>query len=836
MKKYLLLFLYTFLSLSVYAQKTQQSVSPGKCTSYTVNGNKVIFNCENGSKVQLQLCSRSVVKVWYEPIGEFKRTNESFAVVNEQLEEMGTLQVNEQPQAYELFTDFLRIRVNKEPFQLHFFDKYQKPLLSDFKDKGLVKEGDKLVAYKAMKSDEQFFGLGEKAGPLNKRGRSYKMWNSDQPCYGAAQDPLYKSIPFFMSSYNYGIFFDNTYKSEFKFGTESSDYYSFEAPGGEMLYYFIFGNNYKQIIQNYIQLTGQPIMPPKWALGFSQSRGLYKSEQQAREIAAEFRMRQIPNDIMYQDIGWVQGLQDFDWKKNNYSDPAKMVKDLEAMGFKMIISQDPVISQANEKQWREADSLGFLTTDTRTGKSYNMPWPWGGDCGVVDFTKPGVADWWGKYQQKPLNDGVRGFWTDMGEPAWSNEDATDRLYMKHHLGMHDEIHNVYGLTWDKIVTEQFEKHNPNQRIFQMTRAAYAGLQRYTFGWSGDAGNGNNVLDGWHQLANQIPLSLSAGMGGIPFWACDISGYCGDITDYPAMAELYVRWLQFGVMNPLSRAHHEGDNAVEPWRFGKEAERISKKAIELKYRLFPYIYTYAREAHDTGVPLMRALLLEYPNDPETFKTDGQYLFGRELLVAPVVEKGATSKRVYLPEGEWIDFNDGKTSYKGSRWIDYEAPLEVTPLFVKRGAIIPMMPVMQYIHEQPVYPVSLEIFPAVQNQQATFALYEDDGETNDYKKSIYSKTRFSCATTKEGYDVKVHGREENGYKVPGSRNYVLKLHLEQKPKSVLLNGKKVKTVKQAELQKSTEADMKSLLWSWNKESGVCSIKVPDTGKEVQVLVVK
>lgn len=261
-----------------------------------------------------------------------------------------------------------------------------------------------------------------------------------------------------------------------------------------------------------------------------------------------------------------------------------MLADLKDMGFKVVVSQDPVISQANKRQWEEADRLGYLVKDSTNGRSYDMPWPWGGNCGVVDFTLPAVADWWGAYQQKPIDDGIAGFWTDMGEPAWSNEEQTERLVMKHHLGMHDEIHNVYGLTWDKVVKEQFEKRNPNRRVFQMTRAAFAGLQRYTFGWTGDCGNGDDVTQGWGQMANQIPVLLSAGLGIIPFTTCDITGYCGDIEDYPAMAELYTRWIQMGAFNPLSRIHHEGNVAVEPWLFGEEAEKNAKAAIELKYRL------------------------------------------------------------------------------------------------------------------------------------------------------------------------------------------------------------------------------------------------------------
>ena len=827
-----ILAIFLLLSIQVFGQTKPQTL--GNCSSYKITGNQVVFSCDSKAKVLLQLCSGQVLKVWISPDGNFKRNNESFAVVNENLADVGKVNVNDEAAAYEIFTDQLRIRVNKNPFKLQIFDKYQKLVFSDFNERGFVKENNRITAYKALRSDEQFFGLGEKAGPINRRGRSYKMWNSDNPCYGVNEDPLYKSIPFFMSSYRYGVFFDNTYKSEFKFGTESNDYYSFEAPGGEMIYYFIFGNDYKQIIQSYTQLTGKPIMPPKWAFGFSQCRGDYTREDLARSTADEFRKRHIPCDIIYQDIGWVEGLQDFNWKKNNYSNPKKMVQDLSKMGYKMIISQDPVISQANKVQWKEADSLGFLATDVRTRKSYDMPWPWGGNCGVVDFTKPAVADWWGNYQQKPLNDGVKGFWTDMGEPAWSNEDATDRLNMKHHLGMHDEIHNVYGLTWDKVVTEQFNKHNPNKRIFQMTRAAYAGLQRYTFGWSGDSGNGNNVVEGWSQFANQIPVSLSAGMGLIPFWACDISGYCGDIKNTEAMSELYIRWMQFGVFNPLSRAHHEGGNASEPWRFGTEAENISREAIQLKYKLFPYIYTYAREAHDTGIPLMRALLLEYPTDLETYKLNAQFLFGRELLVAPVVEKGALTKDVYLPEGEWVNFNDGKTTYKGGQWITVDAPLNVIPLFVKKGSIIPTMPVMQYIHEKSSYPVSLEIFPAALNKEAAFTLYEDDGESRDYERNIYARTRFSSQTTKEGLVLKINVREEKGYKPEGERNYVLKIHSSFKPKNLLINSGKMKAIKSEKLLANVESDFKNPAWSWDEKEGIIYIKIADTGtaSEIQV----
>lgn len=804
-----------------------------ECISYTKTGNQVVFNSKDGAKLSLTISSNSVVKVWFDPTGKLTRNNESFAIINENLENIKDVNVNEEPSCYEIFTPQLRIRVNKNPMQLQIFDKWQKLVFSDFKDKGHISDSTSVKAYKILRNDEQFFGLGEKTGTLNRRGHNYKMWNSDRPCYSVTEDPLAKSIPFFMSSYKYGIFLDNTYKSEFKFGTESDEYFSFEAPNGAFVYYFIFGKDYKDILKQYINLTGKPIMPPKWALGFAQCRGLYTSEKQALDIASEFRKRQIPCDIIYQDIGWTQNLQDFEWRKGNYTNPKEMLNTLKEQGFKMIVSQDPVISQTNKKQWEEADKLGYLVKDVRTNKPYDMPWPWGGNCGVVDFTIPKVADWWGAYQQKPINDGISGFWTDMGEPAWSNEEDVDRLNMKHHIGMHDEIHNIYGLTWDKVVKEQFDKHNPNRRIFQMTRSAYAGLQRYTFGWTNDSGNGNDVLEGWQQLENQVAVGISAGLGGIPFWTTDISGYCGDITDYKAMGELYTRWMQFGVFNPLSRAHHEGDNAVEPWMFDDVVEKNAKAAIELKYQLFPYLYTYARKAHDTGLPITRGLFMEYPNDMEASKVDNQFIFGEELLVAPVLKKGERVKRVYLPDGEWIDFNDKKTVYLGGQTIAYRAPLGTIPLFVKKGSIIPMMPIMQYIGEKKDYPLLVHLFPNYEDETASFELYEDEGENQDYLKNIYSTTQIQCTTQADGLDTKITPKD-NGFVQSDNRNIVLIYHIDNKPSTIIVDGKNISVLNHSSNTEKIEKDTTSASWSWDENKNECWVKIPDRRKNIEISI--
>ncbi|MDY3979184.1 MAG: glycoside hydrolase family 31 protein [Tidjanibacter sp.] len=775
MKKYLF-WLTMALSLSTL------SVESKECTGYRqLSPREYRFADDAGGEMMLRICSESVLKVWYSFDGGFKDEGISIAVVEENLDN-SVPYFAEQPSSYELFTDKMRVVVSKSPMRLEVFDKYQKLLFADCGE-GHSHNGAEVVSTKMLRPDEHIYGLGEKAGTLDRRGRKWLMWNSDKPCYCTTEDPLYKSVPFFMSSLGYGVLFDNTYKSSFDFGSTASDCYTFSVPGGELKYYLMVGSDYKELIGSYIALTGRPVMPPRWALGFSQCRGLYTNEKLALDVAATFRQKQIPCDVIYQDIGWTEHLQDFEWRKANYSSPRAMIDSLHRNGFRVVVSQDPVVSVANASQWGEADKLGFFTVDRRTGKSYDMTWPWGGNCGVVDFTNPAACSWWGACQQKAIDDGVDGFWTDMGEPAWSNEESTDRLFQQHSIGSHDAVHNVYGLYWDKAVTEQFEERNPNKRLFQMTRSAFAGMQRYAFSWTGDSGSATAMRDSWEQFAAQIPMMLSAGMGGIPFITGDITGYCGEIDDYAEVAELYVRWLQFGLFTPLSRAHHEGNTAVEPWQFGLEAEQCARKAIELKYKLLPYIYTTSREAYDTGMPLMRAMILEFPREEECRDLCDQFMFGGDLLVAPVTEQGATSRSVYLPKGLWYDYYSGE-QLKGGQRIEVDAPLERIPLYVRAGAIIATSPVEQYWGEKAHKPLYLDCYLS-KSQSAQCSTYNDDGLTLDYKRDICSRRTFALS----GNTFTLGQRLDNGF-APEQRNIVVRIPVGGRVKNVTADGRKLR----------------------------------------------
>lgn len=808
-----------------------------RCNDAAVQGSQITLSCSGGARVSLRAMGNGVVEVWVSPDGRFERSNPSFAVVAETLGSLPDLQLEDAGAHWEATVGEFVMHLQKSPFALTYYDGGGRLLGGDVTDGAYSWSGETWTWQRAIASDEKVLGLGEKSGPLVRNGRTYTMWNSDLPCYSPTTDPLYKSIPFYLSTRDYGIFLDNTFRTVFDVGESANDRLVVQADGGALIYYVIAGEP-REALDRYTQLTGRPMLPPKWAFGYAQSRGYYTNEPLARAVANTLRARRIPSDIIYQDIGWVEELQNFVWNPERYDDPEGMLADLEAQGFKVIVSQDPIVSQRNTAQWQELADAGLFVLDRRTGEPYDMPWPWGGNGGVVDFTRPGAADYWGELQQTVVDHGVDGFWTDMGEPAWSNLDAPDRLFMQHEAGPHAEIHNVYGHTWDEIVTDQWRKRNPNRRIFQMTRAAYAGMQRFTTGWSGDSGCEEDILSGWDRLEDQVRMAQSSGLGGIAFWSSDISGYCGNIDDYEAFAPLYVRWMQFGMFNSLSRVHHNGDWAVEPWQFGEKYEDMVRSAVELRYRLIPYLYTYAARSYATGLPMMQPLALVYPDDDEALKADTQFLFGDEMLVAPVVQEGS-SREVYLPAGTWVDFNDPAEHVEGGRWITVDAGLDETPIWVREGSIIPTMPVQQYIHEEPVYPIILDVYPHATSGIAEFELYEDDGLSYDYEMGIASRTAFAVETTGNGWTIDVAERSEEGYTPPGPRNLIFRMHLSWRD---LADGIQITEVTDGRSQALPREAVTKVLdyesdvsgWMVHPVDDVLYVKIPDTGAARRLVI--
>lgn len=581
--------------------------------------------------------------------------------------------------------------------------------------------------------EENFFGLGDKSGNMNLRGRKFQNWNTDAYSFGWDQDPLYRTIPFYIGVHqavSYGIFFDNTFRSYFDFGNENHDKTSFWADGGELQYYYIHGPHMMDVLKRYQTLTGTHQLPPKWALGFHQCRWSYYPENKVREIAENFRANQIPCDAIYLDIDYMDGYRCFTWNKKYFPDPKKMIKDLLNIGMKTVVMIDPGI-KVDDNYWvfKEGKENNYFC---RRSDDYFMEghvWP--GRCQFPDFTNPTVREWWGGLYKELVELGVAGVWNDMNEPAVFGT-GTFPNDVRHdydgYRGSHRKAHNVYGMQMVRSTYDGLKKLMRNKRPFTITRAGYSGMQRYACVWTGD-----NVATWEHLKLGNIQCQRMS-ISGVPFCGTDIGGFSGEPD-----GELFTRWIQLGTFSPFMRAHSAGDTAErEPWSFGEPFTAINRKFIELRYRLMPYIYSVFWEHYKHGFPILRPLaMLEQENISNHFRQD-EFTFGDKILVCPVLEQGATSRTVYLPKGQWYNFWTHEL-LNGENEFNINAPLEEMPLFVRAGAVIPEYPVMQYVDEKPIEELWLNIYYA--NYEVNSFLFEDHGDTFAYEQEIYLEKKFS-----------------------------------------------------------------------------------------------
>ncbi|BCN32798.1 glycoside hydrolase family 31 protein [Anaeromicropila herbilytica] len=621
---------------------------------------------------------------------------------------------------------------------------------------------NKIIVIKEMEEDEAFYGLGDKTGFLNKRGYEYEMWNTDDPsAHNESYKSLYKSIPFFITlkkNHVFGIFFDNHYKSYFDMGKESDDYYFFAADKGNLDYYFIYGEDMKEIIYHYTYLTGRTPLPQLWTLGYQQSRWSYENEDSVRDIARHFRELDIPCDAIHLDIDYMQDFKVFTWNGKDFPNYIQLIHDLEEEGFKIVTIIDPGVKKEDEYfVYEEGKQNGYFATDTNGDIYVNQVWP--GDSVFPNFTEEKVREWWADKQKIMLESGVKGIWNDMNEPAsFKGEIPKDVVFsMDGRTTNHEEVHNVYGHFMSKATFDGLKKHD-KKRPFVITRACFAGTQKYSTVWTGD----NQSL--WPHLQMAIPQLINLGMSGIAFAGTDIGGF-----GHEATKELLSRWIQVGCFSPLCRNHSaSGSRYQEPWMFDKKTLDINRKYIKLRYQLIPYLYDLFYESEKTGLPIMRPLILHYQSDEKVKETNDEFLVGENVLVAPVVEQGKRFRAVYLPEGKWVDYWTREV-HQGKRIIIKEAPLDICPIYVKSGSIIPNYPDIKYIGEKEIEYLILDLYDGV----GSYTHYQDNGEDYAYQKGEYNQYQIELTKEHEvkirliygGYDKKYkgfilryHGREE------------------------------------------------------------------------------
>jgi len=755
--------------------------------SYNSTRDTVTIVCRDHSQVRLYILAPDLIRVRASFRGPLPARDHSWAIAKTAWD-LPKWSVKEEPDDLLIATGEVEAVVHRSPLLIEFRDaKTHRTINAD----GLPMMWDPHVnsqklhtvaAAKKLGFDEHFYGLGEKAAHLDKRRGAFSMWNSDTPAYKEGTDPIYQDIPFYLGwrgGEAYGIFFDNSYRTYFDLAATSPEYVTFTAEGGEMNYYFFQGPSIKKILGRYADLTGHLPMPPKWALGNQQSRWSYYPDTVAEELVRRYRAEDLPLDVLHLDIDYMQKYRVFTWDRPGYPDPTAFTDQLRKQGVKVVVIVDPGVKYqppapgatdaANNPELAVQDK-SYYVFNQGLAKNYFLKrqdgklWigaVWPGKAVYTDFTLDAAARWWGDLHRAYLDHGVAGIWNDMNEPS-DFLDQTGKTQMDvitYDGGANSPYaanRNVFALNEARATYEGLERLRPNDRPYVITRAAYAGIQRYSTMWTGD----NTAT--WDAMALSIPMFETVGLSGEPFVGADAGGFIGR-TD----AELLTRWYQIAFLTPFCRNHAQRDAYDhEPWRFGTYYEDIIRSYLKLRYRLLPFLYSTLEEAHRTGVPIFRPLLLNYQSDANTLDIDDEFMVGGDLMVAPILKPAVTGRLVYLPEGLWYDYWTGR-QLPGGRMIHADAPLETVPLYVRGGAIVPMGPEMNYVGEKATDPLSFEIYPDAQGK-ALVSLYEDDGVSPAYKNGVERRT----TVTYQSPEIIV-GAATGTYQ-PGARNLVFEVH--------------------------------------------------------------
>jgi alpha-glucosidase len=532
---------------------------------------------------------------------------------------------------------------------------------------------------------ERFFACGERTSGLEKTGSHQVFWNIDPPAgHTASFNNLYTSIPFVLSlseGRSHGLLFDSTGRVEIDLAKADPARVVYEAAGGDLVFYVVAGPSPREVLDRYTALTGRTPMPPVWALGNQQSRWSYMSADELRAIAAEFRARSIPCDVLYLDIDYMDGYRVFTWDAERFPDPAGLIAELGEQGFRVVTIVDPGVKvDMSYPLYTEGRERGYFCL-THDGAEYNND-VWPGLCAFPDFTDPAVRSWWGARHAGLLDAGVAGVWCDMNEPAlFVPRQSTMPGDVVHPGGgrprWHAEVHNAYGSHMAAATREGLERLRPERRPFVVSRAGYAGLQRHALQWTGDNSSW------WEHLWMGMPQLQNLGLSGVAWCGVDIGGFFGDCD-----GELLARWTEFGAFQPFCRNHSAlGTVAQEPWAFGEPWESVCRDMLRLRMRLVPYLYTLFEECHRTGAPVLRPLLFEYPDDPVTYSADDQFLVGDALLVAPITRPGIEHRHVYLPAGTWCHWWTGER-FEGPAHILAHAPLGRPALFARANVPVPL----------------------------------------------------------------------------------------------------------------------------------------------------
>jgi alpha-glucosidase len=667
--------------------------------------------------------------------------------------------VRESEQTLELTTSALCLRLDKHDFSFDVTRPDGSSVLEAARDasghsRGLLRLNDSFVVSRKLSRFDSIYGLGERTGPFDRRGGSYTLWNVDVLAPGVLQqnrlhekdpttdgrsttfDPYYASIPFFYHApwgadfSMAGFFFDNGYKGNVEF---HDDELLVQFGGGQYTEYVFAGPSMSAVLEAYTFVTGRMPLPPLWSLGHHQCRWHDYTQAQLIELGRRYRRHQIPCDVLWLDIGYMDGYRVFTWHPERFREPARTFATLASEGFRAVTIVDPGVKyEPGYAVFDEARAKNLLCKTPGGALYAGQVWP--GRTAFPDFVKQETRSFWGELNVRLLETGISGIWNDMNEPATGDIEpfamSFDRDGQNH---PHERYHNQYGLLMAMATYEGWRRARPDERPFILSRAGFAGIQRFAAQWLGD-----NYSE-WAHLHMGIAMALGMGVSGQPFIGADIPGF-GD----NAGNELAARWFEYGALTPFCRCHNcAGNHEHYPWSFGLGVERVARQALRLRYRLLPYLYTAFLRASETGAPVQRPLVFDYQNDVESRRIEDQYLLGNALLVAPVLRAGETARHVYLPPGDWLDFHSDRR-YEGGQYAVIAAPLGQIPLLGRAGHVIPLW---EQAPESTFgfYPevIELHVFVPPRDGVTQSLLYEDDGVSKAHERGAFLRSELSLS---------------------------------------------------------------------------------------------
>ena len=767
----------------------------------------VVARADNGA-VRIENVAGIGLRIRYSFTGAFD-TTASWATIPDSIVLTDPV-VRETPDAITVTGGALVATLHKRPLRLSVADTAGNELFAE--SLGAGHQGARVTEIFARPAGAHYFGIGEEPFPLDRTGQILTMWNTDAGYHAGQPTPIYSSIPFYVTVNEgraYGLFFDDSYKSEFDFGAKLRNNVGFTADGGELRFYVFPGPAVPAVLAEYTRLTGRTPLPPEWALGFQQSRWGYIPDSELYRITHDFRSYGIPCDVLYLDIDYMDGYRLFTWSPQRFPDPARMLADLRREGMKVTTIVDVGIKvDSNYDVYRQLLASGNYVTWPDGSPYVGDVWP--GKTIFPDFSLQATRTWWGDMDNRLWTAGIAGIWDDMNEPAnFFGGTLPDVATFDHGQGSHLEYHNLYGLLEARATYEGWRRHRPDERPFIVTRAGFSGLQRYTSIWTGD-----NSAD-WEHLDLAVKMVLGLEISGVPFAGADIGGFAGAPD-----AELFNRFLEASTFFPFYRTHNEfSAPAREPWAFGPVYTNANREMIRLRYRLLPQLYTAFYEHGRDGRPVTRPLVWEFQADTNVYRINDEFTFGDHLLVAPVTRQGQDTRPVYLPADRWYRYPFDSV-YDGGRTYTVSAPrvdpwarddsvfVRGVPMFVQAGAVIPMQAVEQYVGERHLDTLELHVWDG---GSLTSELYEDAGQGFAYQAGQYRLSTFR--TTADDATLRLAMEQAGSYAGAAGVFHVVVHGLAAAPKSVAVDGRPVQA-------------------AWDAGHRLAAFDVPATSKDIRI----